>query len=376
MSPTKAILTAGFAMFSMFFGSGNLVFPLHLGQMSLDNYMIAILGLIVTAVLVPSIGLLGMLLFDGDRGRYFSNIGKKPAFALTALMLCLMGPFGIIPRCIGVSFGGIVLMFPDLPLWIFSALFCACITVLVWNPNRVVEIIGVFLTPFKLGGIALLITIGLWFGGTPDASQITPQESFITGISKGYQTMDLLAALFFAGTIIHYLRLKLSTPTNPIAPMKLFKYGLYACTVGCGLLTIAYSGFVILGAEYGTVLSDTTPESLLGAISGLALGNIAIPIVGFTVAISCLTTATILATLFSEFIQVEILKEKISYHAAVILTGIATFAMSLLGFETIVSIIGLMLGWMYPLLILYAMFKIVEGLRMRKNDTPNGVPAL
>jgi LIVCS family branched-chain amino acid:cation transporter len=135
------------------------------------------------------------------------------------------------------------------------------------------------------------------------------------------------------------------------------------------LLTLAYSGFVALGAEYGNVLKETAPESLLAAISGLALGPIAMPIVSATIMVSCLATATVLASLFSKFIAEDIFNNKISYHMAVGITMVSTYVMSLLGFQLIVSWIGLMLGWMYPLLIVYAIYKIYEGLKS-KNAEP------
>ena len=53
-------------MFSMFFGAGNIVFPLTVGQVAGDMAWIAIVGLMVGAVIVPFIGLLAMTYFDGD----------------------------------------------------------------------------------------------------------------------------------------------------------------------------------------------------------------------------------------------------------------------------------------------------------------------
>ena len=41
------------AMFAMFFGSGNLIFPLKIGAYSGENYLIAGLGFFFTAVIVP-----------------------------------------------------------------------------------------------------------------------------------------------------------------------------------------------------------------------------------------------------------------------------------------------------------------------------------
>ena len=66
MKNKSLILATGLAMFSMFFGSGNLVFPLVVGQMSEGHFGLASLGILLTGVLVPFLGILAMLLFDGN----------------------------------------------------------------------------------------------------------------------------------------------------------------------------------------------------------------------------------------------------------------------------------------------------------------------
>ena len=151
----KTVLTAGFAMFSMFFGSGNLVFPLMLGTQTLQHSFSALGGFFITAVIVPFLGLIAMIAFNGDRERFFGTLGKGTGFVLTFLILALIGPFAVIPRCITVAYGGLQLIWPHLSFVGFSAFFCILTGVLIWHPNKVVGIIGLVLTPLKLGGIAL-----------------------------------------------------------------------------------------------------------------------------------------------------------------------------------------------------------------------------
>ena len=43
-------------LFGMFFGAGNLIFPVHLGQLAGKNMMIATIGFIITAVGIPILG--------------------------------------------------------------------------------------------------------------------------------------------------------------------------------------------------------------------------------------------------------------------------------------------------------------------------------
>ena len=44
----QKILVAG-TLFGMFFGAGNLIFPVHLGQMAGRNAVVAMIGFIITA---------------------------------------------------------------------------------------------------------------------------------------------------------------------------------------------------------------------------------------------------------------------------------------------------------------------------------------
>lgn len=362
MSSLKFVLIAGFAMFSMFFGSANLVFPLLLGYKTQANYSFAIVGWLLTAALVPFIGLLGMVKAEGNHNLYFSNLGKIISFLLIALIMVLLGPLGVVPRCITVSFGGFSLMYPSMPLWVFSGIFCLLTVVLAWKRNSIVEIIGLVLTPFKLGSIVFLLVIGIWFSPDPQASNIIPKDSLILGVKLGYQTMDLIAAFFFACTIVEYLR------KNIKDHKKIFKLGIWSSVVGGSLLSIVYLGFVALGGRYSHMLPGVAPESLFAAISEKALGYYyALPAVSFTVAISCLATASILTTLWVDFLQNDILKNRISRNFLIIISILITFAVSLLGFSSIASFLGIILDWVYPLLIVYAVYKVLEHERPATN---------
>lgn len=361
MQSYKLVLTAGFAMFSMFFGSGNLVFPLLVGFETSDNYVYAIAGLLVTAVCIPFLGLLGMIQFKGDRKEYFSSLGKIPAFLLTLLMLSLMGPFGVIPRCITVAFGGLGLIAPDLSFSLFSLGFCILTGLLIWKRNQIVNIIGLVLTPFKLGSIVLLILVGLYFGEGALASLHTQKESFNLGFLQGYQTMDLVAGLFFACTIYEYLKTNLNyTEIGQDSERQLLKKGIYASLIGALLLSLVYIGFIMLGAEYAPYLKNIPPESMLVEIARHALGHYAMPVVAATLAVSCLATATVLTTLAVDFLQDDISKNYLNRAQSILIILAVTLGMSMLGFQSICSFLGTALAWIYPFLVIYTLFQIVR----------------
>jgi LIVCS family branched-chain amino acid:cation transporter len=358
MTYKRVVLTSGFAMFSMFFGSGNLVFPLIIGKETLDVSVYGTLGLISTAVIVPFLGLFGMILYNGDTRAYFNKLGKIPAFLLTLMMLSLMGPFGVVPRCITVAYGGLNVLYPSMPFIWFSLSFCALITLLIWKSNRVVDVIGLVLTPFKLGGLLLLLLIGLYYAPPVTSTTISSSTGFFTGLHLGYQTMDLMAAFFFSATTVAYLRQNLHKGDGGAI---LFRISLYSLLIGAALLAIAYIGFVALGAYYAPDLGGIKPESLLVAIADKTLGTLALPIVGYTMAVACLATAVILTLLFVDFLSTEILKGKIGEKTAIFITIGITFVISLLGFSRICSVLGEILELTYPALIGLAVGNILAA---------------
>lgn len=356
MSYTRLVFVAGFAMFSMFFGSGNLVFPLMIGVKTLDQFHVASIGLMITGVLVPFIGLLSMIYYSGNRQLFFKSLGAPAAFVLTFSMLSLMGPFGVLPRCIIVAHGGVDLIFEGLSAPVFNGVFCAVTAFLAWHRSRIIELIGTFLTPLLLLGIFALIAAGLFLGPAPAPSNLSTNGALTEGLFQGYQTMDLLAAFFFSATTVIFIARALTTHEDK---QNLERLSLTACLIGAFLLSLVYLGFVYLGAEYAPVLCDVAPEKLLVVIAEQSLGPLALPLAAIVIALATLTTATILASLFADFLQKDMLQEKIPRWLALIITLIIGYTFSLLGFSDLASWIANALMIAYPALIGYALAKII-----------------
>ena len=358
------ILVAGFAIFSMFFGSGNLVFPLQIGVESLNHHLYASVGLFLTGIMIPFLGLFSVLVKGTPGNQVLMRIGKVPGLVLIFMMLSLMGPFGVGARCILVAYGGMQLVFPQLSLFWFSILFCFVTGYIIWRRHGFVDIIGRFLTPVLLVGIGLIILFGLLLGGQTPTSEVPKVESFWTGINYGYQTMDLLAAFFFSSTALGYLKF---AHQGKESKKDLINAGLLACTIGISLLTIVYIGFVILGAKYAPYLITVSPEQMLTQIAGRALGVFAMPVMALTVMLACLTTLIVLTNLFSEFFHDYIVRKKVDLHWSIVTTLGITFCVSLFGFKALAVWIGEALSIAYPALIALALASIVKDLLSLNN---------
>jgi len=366
----SSIFAAGLAIFAMFFGAGNIVFPLIVGQFSLNQNIFGILGMSITAVLVPLIGLLGIILYEGDYMAFFQRIGKKSGFLMVALILCLIGPLGAIPRCITVSYSTLVAFgFDKLPygqLPFFSLISCVLIFLFTIRPAGLIDVLGKFLTPILLLFLGIIIVKGLWTMPAMEISPNTPLQTFCRGFLDGYHTMDLLASFFFSSVVLLCLRQKAST----ISAARLFPIAVGGAVVAATLLLVMYMCFSTLAAGHSHLFENVPPHQLLGAMSKAILGQSAGLIASSTVFFAVFTTEIALATVFAKFLQEHLLRGKISYSLALLVTLVVSFGVSTLHFDGIVRFIGPILQLCYPALIALSVANIVAKLYGRDYAKP------
>ncbi len=354
MKSKTLIVSTGLAMFSMFFGSGNLVFPLLVGQLSQGHYVLAAIGILLTGVLVPFLGILAMLLFDGDSKSFFARLGTRATFWAPLIALSLMGPFGVLARCITVAHGAFKLLVPEASLWLFSLVSCGVIFVLTMRKNRIVPVLGSVLTPLLLASLAAIAVFSLIGAHLPATSSEGAWASFKHGIFQGYQTMDLLAAFFFSAFVIKHLR-----SSSTVASLPVF---FRASLVGAGLLSAIYCVLVLLGAIHAEALASVPPQEMLGRVAQIALGSWAAPLVATAAILACLTTAIVLASLFADFLKKEISKDRLSLPLSMATTLLIAFCISTLNFQGIMKILGPILEFTYPALIVLTVTSIFHKL--------------
>lgn len=348
-------------MFSMFFGSGNLVFPVLVGQSSQGHFLLASLGILLTGVLVPFLGAFALLLFKGDQKAFFERLGKPAAFWFPLFALGILGPFGVTARCITVAYASFEPFISNLNLPLFSLFFCSVIFLICLNKKKIISRLGTFLTPLLLLSLAAIGYFGLKDLSLPAASPGTSWLALREGIVQGYQTMDLLASFFFSSLIIKTL---LHNQADEKTSLKAF---FYASLIAAGLLSSIYFVLVLLGSSYAQALVNLSPETMLIVIVHKALGPFAAPIVALAVALACLTTALVLASLFADFLRKEICKERLNSKLALLITLLIAFSFSTLSFSGIAAFLGPILEAIYPALILFTLLNIgfkLWGLRM------------
>lgn len=345
-------ISIGLAMFSMFFGAGNVIFPLAFGQFAQGQNHFAIFGFLITAVLIPFSGVFAMILFDGDQRKFFDRIGKIPGFLLALIIISLLGPLGSTPRCIALTYSTLKEIFPvSAPF--FSAMACGLIFLMSFRKTKILGLLGWVLTPLLLTSLSAIVFLGLWTGGSVEGGPLGGQ-AFLYGLGEGYNTMDLLAAFFFSATILSLLKQK-----NGERGLHL---SLQASCIGALLLALVYIGFSYISAMHGFDLISVSKDELLNALTLKIAGPYAGILVSVTVALACLTTAIALISVFSDFIQRELFKEKISYEMTLGLSLLITFGISTLEFNGISSFLGPILQICYPGLIVLTFLNIAYKL--------------
>ncbi|MCA4781385.1 branched-chain amino acid transport system II carrier protein [Empedobacter stercoris] len=359
------VLTLGFALFAMFFGAGNLLLPPMIGVEVGSNYFVAMLAFGLTGILLPFTGILSVV-FSGNNFNDLGNrVDKRLAAILGTIIMICIGPLIAIPRTAATTFEvGIKPFFPTLdPIW-GSMIFFAITILLAIRPSKVVDVIGNYLTPVLLVLLFLLITMGI-LNPTADfmPSELTMMQSFSKGFIEGYQTLDVLASVIFAGIIIAAARNKGYTDTKSKSQIVIIS-GVLSTTC----LLFVYGGLIYLGATSGETNPTITRAELLIEISRNTLGHYGLIAIALCMAFACLTTSIALTSAVGTFFG-RLTNGKLSYSVLVVLCTLISFGLSIKGVDEIINFAYPPLAFVYPITITLVIYIVLFG-KIVKSKTP------
>ncbi|MBS6507536.1 MAG: branched-chain amino acid transport system II carrier protein [Paraclostridium bifermentans] len=354
MNKNKDILIIGFALFSMFFGAGNLIFPPYIGISSGSSWLISFLGFILADV---GIILLSIIAISkaGSLQNVIGRAGKKFGITLEFLMMLCLGPILVIPRTGATTFEMSILpLAKNFNPVLFSVIFFSITLLLTIKPTKVMDIIGKFLTPILLLSLAFLIVKGI-VSPIGNLEDVNSSDLFITGVTQGYQTMDALGIGGIVALIMTSLVSKGYTDKNENISLAI-KSALIAC-VG---LTIVYGGLTYLGATasslYDTNISQT---ALLINITHHLLGNTGTIMLAIVVGFACLTTSIGLTSVTAKFFE-DLTNEKLKYEHIVIFICVFSAIVSNFGVDKIIQIAIPILSLIYPVTIVLVVMNIFK----------------
>lgn len=343
----KDLFVIGFALFAMFFGAGNLIFPPYLGLISGHQWWVGFLGFTITDAGLGLLAIIALSKYDGNLNALASRINKTFAIIIsTAIILCI-GPFLATPRTAATTYEvGILPIFGEsVNRYLFSIIFFIVVFLLSIRSSKVVDIIGTFLTPSLLICMIILIIKGIIspIGKISETSMI--DNVLQRGITDGYQTMDALAGCMFALVVINAVKTR-----NYSSQKTEIKATILSGIIAAVFLALIYGGLLYLGAQTSTLgIYDVSTDktSLLVDITNTTLGGVGVYILGIITALACLTTAIGLISATGNFFH-DLSKGKISYEAVVIICSIVSCIISMLGVNQIINISAPILEVLYP----------------------------
>lgn len=349
-------LLVGSLLFGLYFGAGNLIFPIELGQNSGTNLYKVVLGFIISGVGLPILGVVASAISKNDSlFEMGKTVSDKFAYFFTTALYLTIGPFFAIPRTSTVAFEvGIAPNISEdkikLFLFIFSLIFFLAVLAFALKPGKVMDNIGKILTPTFLILLSVLVIFAI-IKPMGDLAKNQPTEIYqknplFTGILDGYNTMDALASLAFAIIIISSIRKLGVKDSNQIAKETL-KSGVI-CLIAMSAVYISLSfmssssvNIMKLGNNGGRILSN---------ISFYYLGNFGKILLAAIVIVACLKTAIGLIIACSE-IFIQMYPNTLSYKAYAVIFTLISFLIANLGLQKIISLSIPVLMYLYPLAI-------------------------
>lgn len=363
----KDVIVVGFALFAMFFGAGNLIFPPFLGVISGESWITGFSGFVIADVGLALLAIIAAAKCGGDINKVLGRPGKNLSIVLgTAIMICL-GPLLAIPRTAATTFEmGVAPLFSGVNPIIFSVIFFAVTLILTIRPSKVVDIIGQFLTPALLIALAVLIIKGI----ISPLGAINPKPMidhvFAEGVAQGYQTMDALGAVALSTVIITSLGNKGYTNANEKVKLTI-KSGVVAAIGLC----FVYGGLTYLGATVSKVYGqDVVQTTLIVEMTASLLGQPGKIILSAIVGLACLTTAVGLTSATGQFFE-GLTKGKLKYEVIVTIVCIFSAIVSNFGVSTIIKFSAPILDMVYPVTIVLVIMTLF-GDKIKNNNAFKG----
>lgn len=367
----KENLLIGSLLFGLFFGAGNLIFPVLMGQLAGSNMIPATIGFLITGVGLPILGVMASALSGSDS---LYDMAKPVSSAYSVFFTCALyltiGPLFAIPRTATVAFEvGLRPFIPEgylkIGLLIFSVIFFALTLYYSLRPGRILDWVGKYLTPIFLVLLSVLLfaTFVIPMGSIDEFAPIGDYISkpLFIGLLEGYNTMDALASLAFAIIIISNIKeLGIKDPRR--ITIETGKSGL----ITVAAMAIIYASLSYLGttslasvsrADNGGIILSMVSNHYFGFIGKVLLAGI----VGF----ACLKTAigliTACATMFSEMFP-----KSLSYNSYAKVFTLFSLIIANFGLNNIIQYSIPVLMFLYPLAISLIILSLLNPIIKRQ----------
>ena len=348
----KETLVTSFALFSMFFGAGNLILPPLLGFQAGNDWILVTLGFGISAVLLPLLGIIAHARLQGTLMDFSKKI--SPYFGLiygiVVYLICIALPA---PRTASVM---AIQPFFDVSSLLTSVIYFSLVFVFALNRSKVLDLLGQFLTPLIL--LILLTIIGIAIV-QPHPEMISPviKTPVVTGLLEGYQTFDAVAAMVVGGVLIVSIHMN-HQGTYHEKKKLVTQSGILA---GIALLLI-YAGFIYTGAVFNSSFPENSSRTaLLAGISTETLGSIGNAFLSVLVALACFTTAIGIVTGTADFVKGLAGNSQTAYVLTALLSSLLGVIMGQFDVQYIIAVAVPALMLVYPVTILLIVLNVIPN---------------
>lgn len=361
MNKKPSVLISAMALFSMFFGAGNLIFPPTLGLWAGDKYISAMIGFLLASVGIVMLGVIATTKAGGRIENMASKLGDKFSILFGTFIVLAIGPGLAIPRTAATTFEIIQgTMAPNLNPTISSIVFFGVVLFFVLNPTNVIDTLGKYLTPALLVVLAIIIVKGI----TTPIGTIVPTgavNTFGRSFEEGYQTMDALAALVFTSIIIKGFKDKGVKDSKEIVKLTM-KSAIFAA-IG---LSLVYGGLLYIGATASSLsLVRVEKVEFLIYITNMLLGGFGKYALSAAITLACITTAVGLTSTVGDFFF-KLFNNKINYNFIIAVSTVFSGYFAVSGVETIVALSAPVLSALYPISIVLIFLNLFPNFFKKK----------
>ncbi|KRK65126.1 branched-chain amino acid transport protein [Companilactobacillus tucceti DSM 20183] len=359
----RNLMFIGSMLFGLFFGAGNLIFPVFLGQQAGSHVILAIIGFLIAGIGLPLLGVAGMGMTRSENVFELAQKVNRPyAYGFTILLYLTIGPFFATPRLATSSFQMGIAPFighgnEKLVLAVFSVIFFLTAWFFARKPSKLMTYVGKWLTPMFLILLGILIVVAL-IKPMGDLS-FQPNKSYVgspifSGFTEGYNTMDALASLAFGSIVVDAIKnLGITEPTQ-IAKDTIKSGVISVILMGAIYSLLALIGTMSLGqfsrAENGGVTLAQIFNYYFGSFGSILLALIVI--------IACLKTAIGLISAFGE--SINNMFPKLSYKLLIIFASVIPCIFANVGLTNIIKYSTPVLMFIYPLAIVLILLAVLS----------------
>ncbi|WP_438710645.1 branched-chain amino acid transport system II carrier protein [Aquimarina muelleri] len=352
----KETFVAGFALFSMFFGAGNLMFPPLLGLKAGDAWFMVTLGFVISAVIIPLLGIFAHARLQGTMLDFAKKV--SPTFSLIYCILVYLISITLpSPRTASVTHEMVIQPFFGTSAWLTSVVYFSLVLLFVLNRSKVLNLLGKFLSPVLFIVVLSIICIGVFSVQNPVINPSEFKTPMIKGLLEGYQTFDAIGAVVVGAVII--ISLKIKGENNFIRNRRvIISSGIVA---GMGLLII-YSGMIYNGALFSTQFeTNVTRTELLSGLSFITLGKIGKTFLSILVGLACFTTAVGIITGTADFIKGLFNNSQKVYILTAVIACFLGVLIGQFNVHNIVTIAIPALMFIYPITIILIVLNILPN---------------